>query len=446
MKFSRKIKFSDPIIPYKLKKDYEKDNNIIPEEFISDEAMYTMTNNCHWGQLKLLFSEIEFFTLVSKYVNIDDCLVLYIGAQPGERLKYLYIKYFYPKMHMLLYDPLPFDIEETDQLIIKTGSAGWFSDEKIKEVLKIADGRKIIYMSDIRIPEPDDTYLREKIIYENMQDQERWGILMGADFMLFKFRSFYYKTNPDEVDFIQNSITDKYAEHIVYKKNRKKHDDIHKWWLYLKGTIYTQLYAAVRSTESRLFVKKIKYYKDANKYKKEEQEKYKMRYYDNILYEGLFNYFNLKKRNSEIVYRKSDRLVDYLPGQKISYTSASEYYIIRQYLKSVKQKPSFKNVLKYIVISYTVLSNYFNNDLIRCVKFMELEKMKKNEKHKDRYKIFAEKLKGNIDEYINKTNNQFNNIRRTKLLDNKTKNDFIKSFRQFSGTFFILQNGKLIQR
>ena len=65
---------------------------------------------------------------------------------------------------MLLYDPLKFDIEEDDQIIIKTGVNGWFSDDTVKEVLEIANGRKILYISDIRVSDEDE-YIREVNIF-----------------------------------------------------------------------------------------------------------------------------------------------------------------------------------------------------------------------------------------------------------------------------------------
>lgn len=442
MTFSRKIKLTDPIIPY-FTPDKSDEQNI---ESFSNEVFYATLDNCHWGALKLFYSEVEFLVLASKYIDINECLVLYIGAQPGFRLKYLFVKNFFPKIHMLLYDPRPFDIEESEQIIIKTGADGWFSDDKIDEVLEIANGRKILYISDIRLSD-DDAYVKESMIHNDMQQQQRWGVKMGADFMLLKFRMFFYTSgNPKEVNFIDNTLPEQYKDKIVFKKNKEKHNDIHNWLLYLQGNIYTQLYAKPRSTESRLFVKKIKYHKDHEKYTLEDQEKYKMRYYDNLQYEGLFNYFNLKTRNAEIVYGKSDKLVKYLPGQKISYTSASEYYIIKQYLKYANIKLTFGAILNKIIEVYTFLNNKYNNNLIICGKFKALKKVKQVKGDDEKYKTIKKYIEENMDQFIEQCNKQFERLKKIKLVDEYTKSKFINSFKSDKNEFFDIKNGEIVKK
>lgn len=441
MQFSRKIKLTDPIIPY-FPADKGSEEDI---KKFSTNVFLTTLNNCHWGALKLFYSEVEFLTLAGKYIDINECLILYVGAQPGFRLKYLFIKSFFPKINMLLYDPRPFDIEESEQIIIKTGADGWFSDEKIEEVLTIANGRKILYISDIRLSD-EDAYIKENIIHDDMQQQQRWGVKMSAEFMLLKFRMFFYSKSPKEVDFINNKLPEQYADKIIYKKNPEKHNDIHNWMLYLKGSIYTQLYAKPRSTESRLFVKKIKYHKDAEKYSKEDQDKYKMKYYDNLQYEGLFNYFNLKKRNAEIVYEKSDKLVRYLPGQKVSYTSASEYYIIKKYLQFSKIKASFKNILNKIVEVYIFLNNRYTNNLIICGQFKAFKKTKNTEEIKEKHESIKKLIEENLDKFIEYCNEQFRTLSKSKLVDEGMKNKFIKSFKSGWNQFFDIKDGVLTRK
>ena len=45
--------------------------------------------NCHWGQRKLLFSELEFLTKVSFHLNLDECVVVYVGAARGTHISIL---------------------------------------------------------------------------------------------------------------------------------------------------------------------------------------------------------------------------------------------------------------------------------------------------------------------------------------------------------------------
>ena len=58
-----------------------------------------------------------------------------------------------------------------------------FDDSMIDEVLEIARGRKIIYINDVR-RDPSD-----KEVYKDLVDQQKWGIMMSAEFMLLKFNS-----------------------------------------------------------------------------------------------------------------------------------------------------------------------------------------------------------------------------------------------------------------
>ena len=158
MKFSRTINFSDPKLNYLENKD-----NI-------NLLLKKMLYNCHFGSLKLTYSEIEFLVYCSKYIDINNCLIVYIGAQPGFRLKKIFIDLLFPNLKFLLYDPLPFDIQEDNNFIIKTNKEGWFDDNKINEVLKIANGRKILYISDIRLSD-ENFKIKESLIYEDMLKQ-----------------------------------------------------------------------------------------------------------------------------------------------------------------------------------------------------------------------------------------------------------------------------------
>jgi len=155
MNFSRIIKFSYPKLNYLDNRD---DTTLLLKK---------MLYNCHFGSLKLTYSEIEFLVYCSKYIDINKCLIVYIGAQPGFRLKKIFIDLLFPNLNFLLYDPLPFDIQEDDNFIIKTNKDGWFDDNKIKQVLDIANGRKILYISDIRLSD-DNFKIKESLIYEDM--------------------------------------------------------------------------------------------------------------------------------------------------------------------------------------------------------------------------------------------------------------------------------------
>jgi len=423
MSNSRIIDYDGPIL------DYNKESSI--------DSSLTLLNNCHWGQLKLLYSELEFLTLCSEQININNCLILYIGAGSGgdARIKHLFMKNFYPNISMLLYDPSPFIITEDDNIKIKTGVDGYFTDDKVREVLKIANGRQIIYISDIRISD-ENMAMKEKLIYENMQEQQRWGIMMGAEMMLLKFRMFFYKENPEEIYFIKNEEINVVSDKIIYNKEDKKHKSNSNYLLYLDGQIYSQIYAGPRSTETRLFVKKIKYLNDANKYinVKEDGEKYLMKYYDNLRYEGVMNYFNINIRQKKYYIGDSKITSLFIPGLNNIYSSVSSYYIIYRYLESVGIEPSIKNIIDKYIIIFNYLNGKFKNNLIQCtIKNLPIYTSLQT-------KVILMFIKNNI----KRINKQFNNLKKFKKISENGNliDDFIKTFEVNVKVYNII-NGKM---
>lgn len=448
-KFTRTIKLTDPIIEYGKQ---GKDKSISDEDILHKTIIPTKMN-CHNGSLKLHYSEMEFLTIVSKHLDLNECLVVYVGAKPGYRLKHLMIKEFFPKMKMLLYDPEDFDIEPTDNIIIKTGTEGWFVDETVNEVIKIANGRKIIYISDIRLDD-DDKYVRQNNIYEDMQKQQKWGVMMDAEFMLLKFRMFYYEDNPNNVeenfriDFINNNLFLDYSKNLLYKINKKKQRDNENWMIYLQGKLYTQIYAKERSTECRLLVKKIKYYKNADKYKNYDQEKYKMRYYNNLTCEGIFNYFNIITRNKSTHYKKSKNIAKILPGSLNSHSLASEYYVVRKYLKTINKKCSFSKIAETIFKIHTFFNNRYGTKTVTCGIIKNFFYKRSNrpeepvyfENREYDYDYVVSVLKKKILETVDMINKQLKNFEETENLSNIVKKEFIQSIDKQNKIYYILTN------
>jgi|SRR3989344_5614 len=435
MKFFRIINNNYPQLKFKFYKNATKEElEELRNEYIS------ILNNCHWGQLKLFYTEFEFLELISQHIDLSTCLILYVGAADGSHLNLLLE--FYPMINLLLYDPNEFKIKESKNVIIKTGNDGFFSDEKIPEVLNIANGRKIVYISDIRLTDEDE-YKRQKVIYNDMIIQQRWAITMSSEFMLFKFRMFYYKESPKEVDFIDNS----YVKNEFYNKNTIiedktdiKFDDM----LYLFGKLYLQIYSPTRSGETRLYVSKIKYHKDAKLYTKEEQNKYKMTYYNNIKYESQLNYFNVHDRNKQYKWGHSDKMALYIPGMNVNYASACEYYLIYRYLKRFNLKKTFNEVLNVMIKIILFMNTHYNNNLVIC----QSKAFKKILEKKD----YINEIGGyHIDKYIvevlentqKKFKEQIKNLNSTNLIDKILVDKLIKSYNKKS-EFYNIYNGEII--
>ena len=73
--------------------------------------------NYHWGQRKLLLSEIEYFCVLRNKTDINKCLVVYIGAAGGHHIPL--IRQLFPKLNFLLYDPEKFLFKPDSNIIIK---------------------------------------------------------------------------------------------------------------------------------------------------------------------------------------------------------------------------------------------------------------------------------------------------------------------------------------
>lgn len=426
-KFKRTIHLTtDPVIPYGTDE--------------TNETTLTFLTNCHWGALKLFYSEIEYLTIVSNYIDISksNCLIVYIGAQPGWRIKYLYVDKYFPNTNWLLYDPLRFDIESSNEIIIKTGDDGWFSDDKIAEVLSIAKSRKIVLISDIRMTNDDNEYENEKLIYGDMLKQQRWGIAMNAEFMLLKFRLFFYKYNPKEIDFIDNNaIYNEFKSIMKVKLDEKKQKTKYSDLLYLAGRIYTQIYAPIRSTESRLFVKKNKYYVNC----KSNCDTYKFKYYGTIQYEGAFNYHNTIRRNQQFDYKLSSKLSKYIPGSFPNFENASEYYIIRKYLKLHNDKKMrFSDILNEIIFVRLSLGERYHANQVSCKYWKAIQKLIVKSSHAS---FFDNYFIPYLRQQIAKINKQFDQLKKTSLVDSDTIQKYI-TVHNCSNMLFKINNGEII--
>lgn len=326
-------------IQYKLlsNNSTEKYFRVLPKSFprIPYKSGFQDRVMCHWGQRKLLYSEVEFLSIASKVMDISrkNTLIVYIGAANGSHD--VLFKWLFPDTQFLLYDPAPFVVREDEQFIIKTGSDGFFTDNSIADVLKISNGRKILFICDIRGD------LDEFSIWENMKQQQRWGILLNAELMMLKLRFPYTVSSDDErtkktVDSDFSYSLEQISQFVVLPEKK-----LNTYWndlIYLDGNIYLQLYAPRRSSETRLITGKIKYLSCKNNFDISQHDKYLFTYYDSVKYEENMNYFNLNVRPSQFKYKSSSDMINQLIGFDGGYDVTGEYYICSKYFKRYLHK------------------------------------------------------------------------------------------------------------
>lgn len=277
---------------------------------------------CHWGQLKLFYSELEFLTICAKTLNLDECTVVYVGAASGHHTVYL-VKLF-PKLKWILFDPREFFITESTNVSIFTKTDGFFRDETVQTVLDhpFVKNRKILYINDMRLGNDDAGGTRgtfEDSVTSEMLQQQRWGIAMNAEKMLLKCR-FPYVDLTGVKDLSEHNYNLDHLQDRLH--NYSPTPKLSKYEMqYLDGEIYFQLYAPTYSTETRLLVSKTK------------DNKYPMKIYNYKDYESQCYYYNFVTRKKQFRYKESGKLPHYVIGMTNIYENAAEYYIVEAFLE-----------------------------------------------------------------------------------------------------------------
>lgn len=163
----------------------------------------------HWGQRKLLLSEIEFLTLCGSCENP----VVYAGAAPGTHLTKLAEMFPHHTFHC--YDPAPFNVKDLSNLHTYQTL---FTDE----LAMAYRGKDILFICDIRAAESRAEAANdvEESVSNDMDDQQRWFALMQPVAAMLKFR-------------------------LSWKPGKTQ---------YMDGTILLPVFGPITTTESRLLV------------------------------------------------------------------------------------------------------------------------------------------------------------------------------------------------
>lgn len=291
------------------------------------------TSAVHWGQRKLLLSEIELLMNVYKRMksaSVSDSrpsiLIVYVGAAPGSHLSYLidmFIGLMDIKMH--LWDrPSRFDIKEGPNVSITptdmvdpamTGDTeGFFTDIVVQKYLqRYGSGNNIVFISDIRDRASEETVLAD------MRLQEGWVKTLNPYACYLKFRPPYM----GDVDLT-----------------------------YLAGTIHTQVWSRIKSSETRLLA--FRPYTDA-KYSINDYDR-SMAYFNNIIRMSSFNIPKIAENILGISF------APHLPEEGLCtcHDCAREVQIACQYMKMTNMATT-KDSLESLIKANTVASRPSNN-------------------------------------------------------------------------------------
>ena len=121
-----------------LKDDYPR------KEYNQENKIYELI--CKDGQRKLLYTEIEFLSLLSRKYELKDIIAVYVGSAPGTHLSILFN--MFPDLDWILIDPREFDIVKKENISILNI---YYDDNTYKKIQKInKNNKKIAFISDIR--------------------------------------------------------------------------------------------------------------------------------------------------------------------------------------------------------------------------------------------------------------------------------------------------------
>jgi len=166
----------------------------LPEDFPKKKWKNERSSNIHFGQLKLLLSEIEFLTKIAPITT--PVLVLYPGGGPGDHVPLL--SQMFPNIYFVLVDPVfgteasSIKIVPDEKIIIRPEL---FTEEYISQFknLKIS----LAMISDIRSLPPADIGTKGSKSYEtefekhakfDMDLQQSWYKDLRGPSTLLKFR------------------------------------------------------------------------------------------------------------------------------------------------------------------------------------------------------------------------------------------------------------------
>lgn len=322
LQYGKIVKSSKPI-------DRILRNDAKEKEYVTRKNVIKSVN--HWGQRKLLLSEIEFLTL---YIGNDrKCekdsrdMVIYAGAAGGDHIPFL--SNLFSHVKFILIDPAKFNIKESKNIKIIND---YFTDDMAKKLFKMYnESYDIYFISDIRTGcwKTQTSEKVEESVENDMRAQEKWVKILKPKMSMLKFRLPYCS-----------------PEKII------------KEYKYLKGDIYLPIWGPQTTTETRLIT-------DG----KEET------IYNPKKYESQMFYFNTETR---VMYYEHDKKYSEDEYLKHSYDNCydceSELRILENYLSYLKKFKEEENKSDKNVLS---LSNKISNCISRYRKLSDISYINK---------------------------------------------------------------------
>ena len=236
----------------------------------------------HWGQRKLLMSEIEFLTLYSR----PEDIVVYAGAAPGTHIPFLID--LFPQLSFVLVDPAPFSakLRENERVVL---CQECFTDEFANEYVGLSD--RLLFVCDVRSCDPNimSNVQVEQHVLEDMEAQMRWHKIMRPRRSMLKFR-------------------------LPWRPGKTT---------YLDGQVFLPVWGPITTTEARLIT---------------PEHSVAMCEYDNIKYEQQMFFFNTRGRVARYQH-VVDTSSTAGEGLDFCYDCCAEVHILQEYLRKCYSSP-----------------------------------------------------------------------------------------------------------
>jgi hypothetical protein len=276
---------NNPHMTYEIDPPFHRILRANAREMSYRKTDHEVKTRIHWGQRKLLMSEIEFLTLLRK-TGLRQSLVVYAGAAPGSHIPYLCR--LFPEVHFLLVDPANFNVRESERVTI---IQDLFTDELAERIARDNRNRPIYFVSDIRTADPDSNTHDEveRRVRWDQASQMQWHDLLKSRRSMLKFRLPWDLSTPTVPDLEYEDETE-----------------------YLDGDIYLPVWGPQKTTECRLITR-------------EALPRARTRY-DNKKYESQLMYFNNVTRHSLYGHDVTGQGIDHC------YDCMAEIHILREYL------------------------------------------------------------------------------------------------------------------
>jgi hypothetical protein len=170
-------------------------------------SKYRAATNVHLGQRKLMLSEVQMLLEYYKKSRSPP-IVVYIGAAPGTHL--LYLSEMFPDVSFILYDGARIDrqLKAWPRVYeIHEGRDGFFTNEKCHQLKKrlAAQKRPVLFVSDIRLAEEDDTKFEHNVT-RDMELQKEWVQILKPTLSLLKYRMSYHMKHGESLRYLKGTI------------------------------------------------------------------------------------------------------------------------------------------------------------------------------------------------------------------------------------------------